>query len=83
MQEQVRSSGKESMTPADHTKFQTLFEKGELLHADQPGHVLSALAVKGNRSHPRDNQQSDKGAGELGAFINWNDDVMSEFQLPA
>ncbi|UZJ54090.1 hypothetical protein CBS101457_003410 [Exobasidium rhododendri] len=80
MQEQVRNAGKSSMSPADYTKFHNLFVKGELLNADQPGHVLSALAVKGTRSHPRDTQ-SDKGAGEIGAFLNWNDDVLSEFQL--
>lgn len=82
MQEQVRGSGKDSMSPADYQKFFNLHKDGELLKPEQPGHVIAALAVNGTRSHPTD-AEGEKGAGEQGSFLNWNDKVMDAFQLPS
>lgn len=82
MQEQLRSTGKDTMSPADYDRFLKMHADGKLLKPEQPGHVLAALAVKGTRAYPTDADGSGAGAGEKGAFVNWNDTVMADFQLP-
>lgn len=78
MQEQLRNTGSDRMTKADYDKFTKMFNDGELLPAEKPGHVMAALAVNGTRIYPA--ESDGKGAGSKGSFINWNDEVFAEFQ---
>lgn len=80
MQEQVRDTGKDHMTLADYDKFHKMHADGTLLQPNQPGHVIASLAVNGTRLNPKNNDN--KGAGETGSFINWNDEVLADYQLP-
>lgn len=78
MQEQLRSTGEKHMSAENYKKFTKMHTDGELLAPEQPGHVMAALAINGTRSHPK--ESDGKGAGSKGSFLNWNDDVFSDFQ---
>ena len=77
MQAQLRSEGKETIDPTDYKRFIDMHTNEKLLKAEQPGHVIAALATKGTRETPG-------GLGAEGAFSTWNEDVFSgEWQLSA
>ncbi|KAG0342664.1 hypothetical protein BG004_005615 [Podila humilis] len=50
MQRLVRTEGAKTMTPTQHAKFTNLHLNKEVLHPDQPGEVLAALAVNAEKS---------------------------------
>ncbi|WVF67512.1 hypothetical protein IAT40_002268 [Kwoniella sp. CBS 6097] len=61
MQALLRDKGPSSMHPSEMVKFQSAFEKGELLAPEQPGVIIAGLAVAG--------------PPELsGEYINWADE---------
>ncbi len=64
-------------------RFLDMHKNGELLKAEQPGHVLAALAVSGTRDEPKNAEG--EGLGGLGAFFNWNGEEVkgSQWQLPS
>ncbi|WWD19208.1 hypothetical protein CI109_103666 [Kwoniella shandongensis] len=67
MQAFLRSNGPGQMADTDMVKFQSAFEKGELLRPEQPGAVLAGLAVNGPL--------------ELsGEYINWADERLQAFR---
>ncbi|KAK8854651.1 hypothetical protein IAR55_003390 [Kwoniella newhampshirensis] len=67
MQAFLRSNGPGQMADSDMVKFQSAYEKGELLAPEQPGSVLAGLAVDGPL--------------ELnGEYINWADDRLQAFR---
>ncbi|OCF32718.1 cytoplasmic protein [Kwoniella heveanensis CBS 569] len=61
MQALLRDKGPSSMHPSEMVKFQSAFEKGELLPPEQPGAIIAGLAVAGP------NELS-------GEYINWADE---------
>ncbi|OXB35803.1 cytoplasmic protein [Cryptococcus neoformans] len=67
MQSFLRTHGPAEMSPTDMAKFQSAYEKGELLAPEQPGSVLAGMAVNGPI--------------ELsGEYINWADERFKAFQ---
>ncbi|WVQ79787.1 hypothetical protein IAT38_001887 [Cryptococcus sp. DSM 104549] len=67
MQAFLRTNGPGQMSDTDMAKFQSAFDKGELLAPEQPGSVLAGLAVDGPM----------KLSGE---YINWADERLKAFQ---
>lgn len=73
MQRDIREKGKAHMGEEEHSKFTQLHSTGKLLPAEQPGHVLAALAVMGTRSKPAN-------WGSQGAFVKWDAEELKEFR---
>ncbi|KAF9154811.1 hypothetical protein BG015_011925 [Linnemannia schmuckeri] len=69
MQAVIRRDGATGMVPAQHAQFVNLHTSKELLHPDQPGHVIASLAVKAPSSIS-------------GKFFSWNDEELVAHQLP-
>lgn len=78
MQGIIRST--EHMPKEQQAKFMDMHKNGQLLPADKPAHVLSALAVLGTRETPRDDNGAPIGAN--GAFVSWDERCLAAFQLP-
>ncbi|WVQ68423.1 uncharacterized protein L199_006631 [Kwoniella botswanensis] len=67
MQALLRTDGPAAMHPDEMIKFQSAYEKGELLTPEQPGSVIAGLAISGPQ--------------ELsGEYINWADDRLQSFR---
>lgn len=82
MQKSIREKAKESMEPNEYARFEELHRDGKLLPPQKPGHVFAALAVRGTRSNPALPNEKE-GAGAKGAYINWEAEELSDFQLPS
>jgi hypothetical protein len=54
------------MTPDQHTFFMDLHQNKQLLHPDEPGHIIAALAVRG-------------AASLTGKFVAYNDAEMKAY----
>ncbi|KAI8354690.1 hypothetical protein B0O80DRAFT_449469 [Mortierella sp. GBAus27b] len=50
MQGAIRERGRDNMVPDQHTFFMDLHQNKQLLHPDEPGHIIAALAVRGATS---------------------------------
>lgn len=66
MQVLLRSNGLEAMKE-DHQKFVDLHKSGKLIHPDQPGYVIAALAAKAPKNLS-------------GTFVSWDEDVLAEYR---
>ncbi|KAG0274418.1 hypothetical protein BGZ95_009807 [Linnemannia exigua] len=69
MQAVIRREGAAGMVPTQHSQFVELHASKQLLHPDQPGHVIASLAVKAPLSLS-------------GKFIPWNDDELLSHRKP-
>ncbi|KAK2609160.1 hypothetical protein QQS21_002242 [Conoideocrella luteorostrata] len=50
MQEQIRSSGEETMDKAQYDSFKEAYEQGQLLKPEQPGHVIAKFVATPQKS---------------------------------
>jgi hypothetical protein len=55
------------MGPETHDRFVDLHKNNQLLHPDEPGHVIAALAIRGPNSLS-------------GKFFSWNDDELKAYR---
>jgi hypothetical protein len=67
MQRDLRAEGAGQMSEAEHTEFVQAFSKGQLIKADDAGHVIAALAV--NARHDL-----------TGQFVTWNAEELREYR---
>ncbi|KAG0359975.1 hypothetical protein BC939DRAFT_397177 [Gamsiella multidivaricata] len=67
MQGVIRSQGGDKMTPTEHSKFLELHSSKSLLHPDEPGYVIAALAVKAPKSLS-------------GKSLSWNDEELKAYR---
>ncbi|KAF9166038.1 hypothetical protein BGX21_001446 [Mortierella sp. AD011] len=67
MQSDIRTKGAGNMVPDQHAKFVNYHTSKELLHPDEPGHVIASLAVKAPNSIN-------------GRFFSWNDEELKEYR---
>ncbi|KAF9956703.1 hypothetical protein BGZ65_002504 [Modicella reniformis] len=67
MQSTIRAKGIGKMTPKKHDKFLDLHKNKELLHPDDPGYIIAALAVQGP-------------IALSGGFFAWNDDELKAYR---
>ncbi|KAF9997345.1 hypothetical protein BGZ79_008955 [Entomortierella chlamydospora] len=65
MQSAIRTKGVGNMVPDQHAKFVSYHTSKELLHPDEPGHVIASLSVKAPNSIN-------------GRFFSWNDEELKE-----
>ncbi|KAF9362695.1 hypothetical protein BGX34_005673 [Mortierella sp. NVP85] len=67
MQAAIRAKGQGSMTPGQHADFIGFHTNKKLLHPDEPGHVIAALAVGGPSSLS-------------GQFLSWDDESLKAYR---
>jgi len=70
MQREIREVHHERMSEKDRTKFSGLKTDGGLLKPEQPGYVMSRLAVAKGEDVKKFN----------GKFLSWNDESLGGFQ---
>ncbi|KAF9107506.1 hypothetical protein BGX29_006194 [Mortierella sp. GBA35] len=69
MQAVIRREGATGMVPSQHAQFVDFHTSKELLHPDEPGHVIASLAVKAPLSLS-------------GKFFSWNDEELESHRKP-
>ncbi|KAJ7754241.1 hypothetical protein DFH07DRAFT_823390 [Mycena maculata] len=70
MQATLRETGAPHMAPKDHASFVAAHEDGKLLKAEDPGHVIAALAVRAAK-------------GLSGQFVSWDAQECAEYRAAA
>jgi len=63
-----------------HSKFTNLHKEKKLLDPIKPAHVLVSLALNGDRKNPASKELAEKGSGQLGGFVDWEDAELKHFR---
>lgn len=67
MQQEIRETHSNNMSPKEAAKFKELHKEGQLLRPEQPGHVIAKLSLEAPK--------------ELsGQFLSWNSPELAKFQ---
>ncbi|CAO1622479.1 unnamed protein product [Parajaminaea phylloscopi] len=79
IQSVLRDGEKMGMDASAIDKFRGLRDDGKLLQAEDPAHVVAALATRGTLEEPK-NSDGSAGAGGKGDFISWDEPQLAAFR---